>query len=265
MNANENNLKAWNEGVYQSWLNRFGPPKEAAAKIKEDPARRIGTVVHHMGSSVQGKKIINLMGSNGNKAVALALLGAQVTVVDFSYENEKYALELAENAGVSIKYLVSDVLQIPEEELIGEYDIVFMEFGILHYFTDLHPLFRIVTRLLSKNGRLVLQDFHPVTTKLISSKGTTAKIRKHKVTGDYFDTTLQEKEVSHAKFLDNDEKNTTIHKVLLRNWTLGEIVTSIAAEGLCIKVLEELPNQSSDVFDKGIPKTFTIIAEKVFL
>jgi hypothetical protein len=99
-----------------------------------------------------------------------------------------------------------------------------------------------------------------VTTNLISSRGTTANIRKHKVTGDYFDTSLEEKEISFSKFV-NDSNQT--QKVLLRNWTLGEIVTSIASNRLCIKVLEELPNQSSDVFDKGIPKTFTIVAEKL--
>ncbi len=262
MDVKQNNLQAWNNGVYQAWINRFGPAKEAVNKIKVDPEKRIGSVLQYMGD-LKGKKIINLLGSNGNKAVALALLGADVTVVDFSVENQQYANELARHAGVTVRYLVSDVLQLPEGELTGEYDVVFMEFGILHYFKDLHPLFRIVTKLLRKNGRLVLQDFHPVSTKLISSRGTTAKIRKHKVTGDYFDTSLEEKEVSHSKFLNTDEKNPMIHKVLLRNWTLGEIVTSIAAEGLFMKVLEELPNQSSEVFDKGIPKTFTIIAEKI--
>lgn len=49
-------------------------------------------------------------------------------------------------------------------------------------------------------------------------------------------------------------------KVMLRNWTLGEIVSSVASESLYIKVLEELPNLSSD---KGIPKTFTMIAGKI--
>jgi 2-polyprenyl-3-methyl-5-hydroxy-6-metoxy-1,4-benzoquinol methylase len=263
MEVNQTNMKAWNTGVYQSWVNRFGTPEEAAKKIKEEPQKRIGSVLEYMGETVQGKKIINLLGSNGNKAVALSLLGADVTIVDFSTENELYATELAEHAGVKVRYLLSDVLKLPEEELTGDYEIVFMEFGILHYFKDLQPLFHIVSKLLCKNGRLVLQDFHPISTKLISSRGTTAKIRKHKVTGDYFDTTLEEKEVSHSKFLDGDVKDPTTHKVYLRNWTLGEVVTAIASIGLFIKVLEELPNQSSDIFDKGIPKTFTVIAEKL--
>ncbi len=260
MDANQNNLKAWNTGAYQAWYNRFGTPEELAKKIVEHPEKRVGSALGFMGDPIVGKKVINLLGSNGNKAVALSLLGAKVTVVDFSLENEQYANQLAAHAGVSLRYIVSDVLALPEEELTGDYDIVFMEFGILHYFKDLHPLFQLVEKLLGKNGRLILQDFHPVSTKLISSRGSTAKIRKHKVTGDYFDTSLEEKEVSHSKYL--DEKDPSIHKVYLRNWTLGEIVTAIAAENLFIKVLEELPNQSSDVFDKGIPKTFTIVAEK---
>jgi hypothetical protein len=39
--------------------------------------------------------------------VALAFLGADVTVVNFSVENQKYALELANAAGVRIRYVLS--------------------------------------------------------------------------------------------------------------------------------------------------------------
>lgn len=261
MESSEQNKSAWNGSTYQSWLNRFGTPAEAAEKIKMDPRKRISSALKHMGDNISGRRIINLMGSNGNKAVALALLGAEMTVADFSPENKQYALELAEAAGVPLQYIVSDVLELPEE-LNGSYDMVFMEFGILHYFTDLHPLLQVVHRLLRTGGRLILQDFHPISTKLISSRGTTAKIRKHKVDGDYFDSSLVEKEVSYSKYSESGAVDEQQQKVYLRNWTLGEIVTAVAAADLTIKVLEELPNQSSDVFDKGIPKTFTIVAEK---
>ncbi|MBC8080621.1 MAG: class I SAM-dependent methyltransferase [Gorillibacterium sp.] len=258
--AGQQNQEAWNTGTYQAWLQRFGTPKEAADKIMESPEKRVGAALHHMGTTVKGKKIANLLGSNGNKAVALALLGAKVTIVDFSEENQRYALELADAAGVDIRYVVSDVLKLPADEWTGEFDVVFMEFGILHYFQDLLPLFKVVARILCKGGVLVLQDFHPVSTKLISSKGTTANIRKHKVTGDYFDTALTEKDAAFSKFASDNKEMDASPKVYLRNWTLGEIVTAVADSGLVIKKLEELPNLSSDVFDKGIPKTFTLIA-----
>lgn len=255
------NEEAWNQGTYNAWVERFGMPSEAVVKIKKDPSSRLSTA-HKYFDDVKGKKIANLMGSHGSKAIALALLGADVTVVDISAGNARYASEMASEAEVNLKYIVSDVLKIPNEYINPEYDYVFSEFGILHYFIDLHPFINVIKNLLKPGGKLILQDFHPVSTKLISSRGSTAKVRKHKVDGDYFDTSLEETDVAFSKYLPEDMQS-NLKKVLLRKWTLGEIVTSVADAGLFIKLLEEEPNLSSDVFDKGIPKSFTLIAEKL--
>lgn len=255
------NELAWNQQAYEAWVHRYGAPEAAAAKIAQDPQSRIRSFARFAGD-VRGLKVANPLGSHGHKAVAMALLGARVTVVDFAAENARYALQLAAAAGASIRYVVSDVLELPPEELTGDYDLVVMEFGILHYFLDLEPLAATVAALLRPGGKLVLQDFHPVSTKLITSRGTTANIRKHKVTGDYFDTSLEETDVAYAKFVP-EAAQSVLGKVKLRKWTLGEIVTGIARGGLFIRLLEEEPNASSDIFDKGIPKTFTIVAEKL--
>jgi 2-polyprenyl-3-methyl-5-hydroxy-6-metoxy-1,4-benzoquinol methylase len=254
------NESAWNKGPYEAWLARYGTPREAAARIKQNPAGRLSSLLDHLGE-VQGRRIINLLGSHGSKAVALSLLGADVTVVDIASENARYAEELALEAGAALEYIVSDVLELPEDELSGSYDIVLMEFGILHYFVDLQPLMQIVGKLLKIGGRLVLQDFHPVSTKLIVSKGARHTIRKHKVEGNYFDTSIEEVDVAYRKFLPAEEQ-LQLSKVRLRRWTLGEIVTAVAAEGLFVRKLLEEPNQSSEVFDQGIPKSFTLVAEK---
>ncbi|MBY9078497.1 class I SAM-dependent methyltransferase [Paenibacillus sp. HN-1] len=252
----------WNEDTYSAWVARFGTPEEAAAKLKNDPSARLQPLIRHLGD-VQGRRIMNIMGSNGYKAVALGLLGAEVTVADFSEGNARYAAELAEAAGVELHYLVSDVLKLPLDELSGAFDLVFAEQGIVHYFTDLKPFMDTAAALLTPGGRFVLRDFHPVSTKLISSKGSTAKIRKHKVTGDYFDESLEEKKVSYSKYSPGEEGGgETAGVVYWRKWTLGEIVTAAAASGLIIEKLVEEPNLSSDVFDKGIPKTFVLCAVK---
>lgn len=199
------------------------------------------------------------MGSNEYKAVALALLGADVTVVDFSEVNRHYAMDLARAGEVTIKYIVSDVLKLSKQQLTNDYDIVFGEMGILHYFMDLKPFIHIIYELLGDKGLFIIRDFHPISTKLITSRGSTAKVRKHKITGDYFDTTLEEKNVSYSKYLGSCEE---CKKVLLRRWNLGEIITAVAEERLIIKSLDEEANLSSDVYDKDIPKTFTLVAEK---
>lgn len=252
------NQQSWNNETYNAWVNRFGTPQDAIIKLRKDPSKTLSSISHKLGQ-VEGKKIMNLMGSNGTKAVSLALLGANVTVVDFSEGNRQYAMELAAHADVTIDYILSDVLKLTQEQLSGDYDIVFAEMGILHYFSDLRPFFNIICKLLKKDGILLIRDFHPVSTKLISSRGTTAKIRKHKVTGDYFDTSLKETEVSYSKYLDGEELT---QKVFLRQWNLGEIITGIAESGLIIQSLEEEPNRSCDTYDKGIPKTFIVVAKK---
>ena len=254
----------WNEDTYSAWVSRFGTPAEAAAKLRKNPNLKLFPLSTYLGE-VSGKKIMNLMGSNGMKAVALGLLGAEVTVADFSEANARYAEELAEEAGTKLNYIVSDVLKLPEAVLDASYDIVFAELGIVHYFRELGEFMNMAYRLLAPGGTFVLRDFHPVTTKLISSKGSTAKVRKHKVTGDYFDTALEEKKVSYSKYLPTSgatAEGTQQSVVYWRRWTLGEIVTAAATSGLIIKKLVEEPNLSSDVYDKGIPKTFTLVAGK---
>nr|WP_066503554.1 class I SAM-dependent methyltransferase [Abyssisolibacter fermentans] len=252
------NKEAWNKESYNAWVERFGNPKKAAEKIKKNPAKILSVLYNKFGD-IEGKKIMNLMGSCGNKAVALALLGAEVSVVDFSKENKAYAMELAKEAGVNINYILSDVLNISEDLLKQDYDIVFAEMGILHYFTDLKPFINTVKKLLVKNGLFIIRDFHPISTKLITSRGSTSKVRKHKVTGDYFDASLQEQVVAYSKHL---KENNDIKKVFLRKWNLGEIISAVANEGLIIKSLDEEPNLSCEYYDKGIPKTFTLVAYK---
>ncbi len=254
--SNPFNEEAWNRETYEAWVQRFGTPEEAAGRIARQPLKSLSVLGETIGDPA-GLRIMNLMGSNGSKAVALALLGASVTVADFSPGNRRYALELAASAGVPLAYLVSDVLKLDTTDLAGTFDVVVAEMGILHYFTDLAPFMNLAHTLLAPGGRFVLRDFHPVSTKLISSRGTTAKIRKHKVDGDYFDATLEEQDASFAKYAEGETA-----KVRLRKWNLGEIVTAAAQSGLIVSSLTEEPNLSGDSFDKGIPKTFTLISHK---
>lgn len=252
------NEQAWNDLAYEAWCAKYGEPTKAAERIVLNAEKTVGVIMDEFGD-VKGKKVANLMGSHGMKALALAQLGADAVVFDFSEGNRRYALEMAKKTERRVKYVLADVTSVPEDELTGDYDLVFAEMGILHYFSDLSPLLTTAVKLLKKGGLFVVRDFHPISTKLISSRGTTAKIRKHKVDGDYFDDGLVESEISYGKYL----PGTPTQKVFLRKWTLGEIVTAVAGSGLMIVKLKEEPNLSGEAFDKGIPKTFTLTARKI--
>jgi 2-polyprenyl-3-methyl-5-hydroxy-6-metoxy-1,4-benzoquinol methylase len=248
------NEQAWNQNNYLALVNRYGKPKELASKIRQNPKWRLHPFYKYMGD-VTGKKITHLMGSNGVKAVALAIIGANVKVVDFSQENATFANELAKEADVSIEYIISDVLSLSSEHVSEKQDLVLMELGVLHYLIDLQPLFEKIKMILKPGGQFILHEFHPISTKLITSNG-----KKHKVAGNYFAPAIENNEVAFSKHMPDEEKE-SLSKVVQRKWTIGELITALGQSGLVIKVLEEEPNHK--IHDIGLPKTYTLVAERV--
>lgn len=247
----KHNEQAWNQNNYQALIERYGEPVKVAEKIKQNPEWRLHPFYKYM-KDLKGKKVIHLLGSNGVKGTALALLGADVTVVDFSQENAMFANEVASAANVSLNYVVSDVFALNEAKYERQFDYVLMELGVLHYFITLEPLMKLVGKLLTSEGKFVLHEFHPISTKLITSTG-----KKHKVTGDYFNPTLSYNTVAFSKHMPEDVQEELMQTVQ-RKWTIGELVTATASSGLQIEVLEEEPNHK--LHDIGLPKTFTLVA-----
>ncbi|MGE7862580.1 class I SAM-dependent methyltransferase [Bacillus mobilis] len=253
------NEKCWNAAAYEAWTNRHGVPADYAKKLIADPMREVDHYLPYI-QSPKGKRIINLLGSKGNKAVALALLGADVTVVDISASNAKYANELAEAAGVSIQYVVSDVLNV---QLSESFDIVLLELGVLHYFLDLKPLFQKIATLLKGGGMLILRDYHPVYTKLLGVDHPSFRAN-----GNYFDEELIEDDVAYSILLTEAQKE-SLPKTLIRRWTLGEIITTLAEEHFKIeKLVEEhgphqrwvFPSTAPEEIEERVPGLYTLIA-----
>lgn len=256
------NQVGWNQSVYQAWVNRHGLPNEYAQKLKRNPTEAVSYYMNYTGD-VKDKKIANLLGSKGNKAVSWALLGADVTVVDISKENRRYAIELANEAEVNIKYIVSDLLEIPEEDELVDFDFVVLELGVLHYFVDLMPLFKLVRNSLKPGGKFILRDYHPFASKLVNLEGN-----KMIANGDYFKTELVDVDVAYSILL-SEKESSKLPKNKIRRWTLGEIVTSIAKADLNIEILEEesgirwaFPYNSPEGIEQKIPGLFTLIANK---
>lgn len=248
------NRKAWNTKAYDAWLNHFGTPDERAKKLRQDPRYPLRRWLKYIGEA-KGKRIMNLLGSTGGKAIPLALLGADVTIVDFSEDNRRYALEVSKAADVQLEYILADVLNIPIDKGIRDFDIVLMEFGILHYFTDLHLIFAIVADMLKTNGRFILTDFHPFASKVIDDSGNRITLKPE---ANYFNSSLIEDNIAYTQFLPEDDRN-DLPKVLLRKWTLGEILTTLAGEGMYLRILEEEPHPQH----KNFPAFYTIVADKI--
>ena len=248
------NKKAWSYDAYNFWVKEMGTPEEEAQRMTADPSYYLRRHTEFLGN-VESKKIANLLGSCGKKAIPLALLGADVTVVDISDSNRKYAMETASAAGVDITYILSDLLELDTKKF-NDFDIAYLEGGILHYFSNIDKLAAKIYELLKPSGKLILNDFHPIRKIFKERDIFVASDSNIEVTGDYFESEIHEEAMAHQKYYDGQAE---IPKCLLRYWTLGEIITSFASAGFIIEQLIEAPR-----FDKhkNIPGEFTLVARK---
>lgn len=243
------NKKAWEYCAYDFWCRESGLPSERAQKILNNPVGALKQYANYF-DTYQGIRIANICGSCGKKAVPLAVLGATVTVFDISEDNRRYAVELAESAGVTIDYQVCDVLEIDKERFGGQFDVVFFEGGVLHYFHDIVRFMDIMQGLLRSGGTLICSDFHPFS-KVMDT------LNLQQQTMSYFSTEVFEGEMAHARFYD-DEIRKQFPKCSYRKYTISEIINAVIGAGFTMRRFDEYPSWTNPT----IPGEFTLVAEK---
>ena len=247
--ASMQNKKAWEYNAYDFWVEQTGEPSELAAKIKKDPIENLKKYAAYF-DTYQDIKVANICGSCGKKALSLALLGADVTIFDISEDNRKYALEAARSADVHIHYEVCDVLEINMEKYAAQFDVVFMEGGVLHYFHDIDQFMSIMHSLLKPGGKMICSDFHPFTK--ISDI-----LHLEQPTMSYFSKEVFEGEMAHARFFD-EEIRKQMPKCVYRKYTVSEIINAVIDSDFLLKRFDEHPSWTNG----NVPGEFTIIATK---
>jgi len=247
------NKRAWEYRAYEFWTMRDGSPSENAAKIKQNPKACLKNHQKYF-NNIDGIKIANPCGSNGRKAIPLALMGADVTVFDISEENKQYAMELAQSASVAIQYIVCDCYKIDLNTYNSYFDIAYLEGGILHYFHDINRFAKILYQIIKPNGKLILSDFHPFR-KIVSigQAGKNAEVTN----GDYFDCKVYSGSVAYENYFPQEEQP-DFPNCSLRFYTLSEIMNAFINQGFIIKEFNEHPNWDNP----KLPGEFTIYATK---
>ena len=249
----ETNKQAWEHRAYEYW-NRTSPADKAAA-LRRDPLGRFHFHrAYFDNGQARGKRIANVCGSNGRMAVPLALLGADVTVFDISEENRRYALALAEAAGVAIEYVLGDFCDTDLSAHGSMYDIVFAEGGILHYFADLGAFTRVLYAIAKPGGRLILSDFHPF--RKINAVGS-PMMCVPQTENDYFDARIHSVPVAfQGAFAEEEQENFLL--CLLRFYTISDILNAVIRAGFILEAFQEHPSFE----DSKLPGFFTILARK---
>lgn len=243
------NKQAWEYKSYEFFVKSNGLPSECAKDIMKSPIRKLKKHGKYF-KNVKGLKIANPCGSNGRRAVALSLLGADVTIFDICEGNKRYALELADCANVKLNYVIGDLYDLDIKTYRNYFDMLYLEGGILHYFYDIDKLMNLLFTILKPGGKIVLNDFHPFRKVMI--------INYFKSTiGDYFDDGIHQGDVAYKDFLEEEDKE-NCPCCAYRLYTISEIINSMIRNGFIIKEFNEDPSWT----DEKLPGEFTIYAMK---
>lgn len=243
----QQNKESWECNVYDFWVKNAGTPEERAAKDMEDPVKMLKKYAAYF-DAYEGVRVANICGSCGKKAIPLALLGAKVTVFDISSENRRYAMETAAAAHTSIDFVVGDVLEIDMARYGGQFDVVFMEGGILHFFHDIREFMDVMYSLLRPGGRMICSDFHPFQ-KIVDI------LEFQQPVTSYFSTDIIKGEMAHARFYP-EEIRRQIPLCEYRKYTISEIINAVIGSGFTLKRFDKHPAWT----DPGLPGEFTVIA-----
>jgi 2-polyprenyl-3-methyl-5-hydroxy-6-metoxy-1,4-benzoquinol methylase len=111
---------------------------------------------------VRGRRVLHLLCATGEDSLNLAALGARVTGVDISGDSIRIATEKAAAAGIDVEFVASDVYELPAGLRQGQFDLVFMADGALHWLPDLAEFAGIVDEAVRPDGALFVSDVHPM-------------------------------------------------------------------------------------------------------
>ncbi len=193
--------------------------------------------------------VVHLQSGHGLDDLDLVRAGARTVVgVDFSSVAVGAAQRRADVLGLASRYVVGEAARTPLRT--GSADLVYTGKGALIWVTDLTGWASEVRRLLRPGGTLFVHEAHP-TVPLWTWDADRPRIRPDR---SYFDRT-------HVN--DSFPANGAIET----QWTLGEIVTTIAAAGLEVTTLEEYPDpfwQPDDVdaaaWHGTLPNAYALLA-----
>jgi SAM-dependent methyltransferase len=174
---------------------------------------------------VSGKTLLHLQCNMGSDTLSWARLGARVTGVDLADVTIERARALAQETGLTARFVQSDLYALPER-LDEQFDIVFTSYGALCWLPDLAGWARIAARYVRPGGSFYIVDAHPATNALAQDSGDETGSR-FAVAAPYPHT---------AQPLTEESRGETVH---LWSYGLGEVVTVLVEAGLHIEQVRE--------------------------
>ena len=176
---------------------------------------------------VKGKRLLHLQCHFGLDTLTLARMGAEVTGVDISDTSIERARQLADQAGLSARFIRTDLVDLPEL-LDDQFDIVYTTYGVTWWMSDIKRWGQIAGRYVKKGGLFYMAEDHPAGNMFNAEK---------QVFEPYFNIGT-ERYFNEGDYCDKD---LVIEEEVGWRWTLGDVINALIAGGLTIEVLHEFP------------------------
>ena len=111
--------------------------------------------------NLKDKIIAQLPCNNGRELLSLIKLGAKKGIgFDISDVAISEAKELAEISNLNVEFYCENILDIDDSHN-NIIDFIYISEGSLQWFSTLNEYFRIISKLLKQNGKIIIFEMHP--------------------------------------------------------------------------------------------------------
>lgn len=227
---------AANRELWQRWTRLHVPSDfyDLESFVADPAARPFDRVISELLGSVRDTRVLHLQCHFGMDSIRLALMGAEVTGLDFSSEAIAAARKLSNRMGVKIAFVEGDVTSPPAEVAESAFDLVFTSYGTISWFPDLAAWARTIATRLVPGGVFKIADMHP-TLWIFDDEANDSELR---LRYSYFQREALEWEEFGSYAAPGGERTGTSH-----SWqhTFEDIVGALLSAGLVIEDLREFP------------------------
>lgn len=219
---------------------------------------------------ISGKKVLHLQCHIGTDTLSIALMGADVTGVDFSEESVNIARMLSNDTGIDARFIHSNIYDL-KNVLNEDFDIVYTSEGVLCWLKDLKEWGKIISHYLKPGGFFYIEEGHPFLQ--IFNNEVEGLI----VSNDYFCNGEPVKWESECQDY-SDENYIVKNPTHEWTWKISDIINALTDAGLCLEFIHEhnrmfykaMPSMKKHEdgywylpgYENKIPLVFTIKAKK---
>jgi 2-polyprenyl-3-methyl-5-hydroxy-6-metoxy-1,4-benzoquinol methylase len=222
-----NNLALWNEWTRinaASSLYRLDEFRHGENKLNPLEREEVG--------DVHERSLLHLQCHFGMDTLSWAMLGAQVTGVDFSDAAIKLARSLSAELALPARFICCDIYDLPQH-LQEQFDIVYTSYGVLSWLSDLPAWAKLAASSLKPGGTFYIAEFHPAAM-MFDDGSEEVRLRY-----SYFDTEVLKFDVQ-GSYADQSAECAVDTEY---NWpyTLGGVINALLGAGLELEFLHEFP------------------------